>query len=81
METGKGNRSPARTRNSGAVMEAASKRTFSVADVFEYPLGTPNKTNRGIQVMRKRRLCSGNQTGKRLSSAHGEESFPLARCI
>ncbi len=47
------------------VMEAASKRTFQLLTVFEYPLGTPNKTNRGIQVMAENvAFAPGIQTGK-----------------
>src|SRR5438445_6949250 len=47
------------------VMEAASKRTFQLLTVFEYPLGTPNKANRGIQVMAENvAFAPGIQTGK-----------------
>ena len=33
-----------------SMMETASKRTFQLLTVFEYPLGTPEKSNRSIQV-------------------------------
>jgi hypothetical protein len=47
------------------VIEAAAKRTFQLLTVFEYPLGTPNKTNRGIQVMAENTsFAPGIQTGK-----------------
>jgi hypothetical protein len=47
------------------IMEAASKRTFQLLTVFEYPLGTPNKTNRGVQVMAENfAFAPGIQTGK-----------------
>jgi len=47
------------------IVEAASKRTFQLLTVFEYPLGTPNKTNRGIQVAAENvAFAPGIQTGK-----------------
>src|SRR5262249_28813352 len=46
-------------------MEAASQRTFQLLTVFEFPLGTPNKTNRGIQVFAENvKFAPGIQTGK-----------------
>jgi hypothetical protein len=46
-------------------MDAASKRTFSLLTVFEYPLGTPNKTNRGVQIFAENvAFAPGIQTGK-----------------
>jgi hypothetical protein len=52
-------------QNKKRVMEAASKRTFQLLTVFEYPLGTPGKTNRGIQVMAENvAFAPGIQTGK-----------------
>jgi hypothetical protein len=47
------------------LVEAASKRTFQLLTVFEYPLGTPNKTNRGIQMMAEHAaFAPGIQNGK-----------------
>jgi hypothetical protein len=47
------------------ILEAASKRTFQLLTVFEYPLGTPNKPNRGIQVAAENvAFAPGIQTGK-----------------
>ncbi len=47
------------------LIEAAAKRTFQLLTVFEYPLGTPNKANRGIQVVAENMaFAPGIQTGK-----------------
>jgi hypothetical protein len=47
------------------IIEAASKRTFQLLTVFEYPLDTPNKPNRGIQVAAENvAFAPGIQTGK-----------------
>ena len=47
------------------VIEAAAKRTFQLLKVFEYPLGTPNRANRGIQVMAENTaFAPGIRTGK-----------------
>jgi hypothetical protein len=47
------------------LLEAASKRTFALLTVFEFPLGTPSKTNRGIQVFAENvKFAPGIATGK-----------------
>jgi hypothetical protein len=64
METGK-EIVAGEDENRRRVIEAASKRTFQLLTVFEFPLGTPNKTNRGIQVMAENvAFAPGIQTGK-----------------
>ncbi len=46
-------------------LDAASKRTIHLLTVFEYPLGTPGKENRGIQIMAvKVSFAPGIKTGK-----------------
>jgi hypothetical protein len=51
--------------NKRRIMEAASKRSFHLLTVFEYPLGTPNKQNRGVQVLAENvAFAPGIQTGK-----------------
>ncbi len=48
-----------------SMMEAASKRTFQLLTVFEYPLGTPEKSNRSIQLIAENvAFAPGIQTGK-----------------
>jgi hypothetical protein len=47
------------------VVEAAAKRTFQLLTVFEFPLGTPNKPNRGVQVIAENTsFAPGIKTGK-----------------
>lgn len=51
--------------NKRRIMEAAAKRSFHLLTVFEYPLGTPNKPNRGLQVLAENiAFAPGIQTGK-----------------
>jgi len=76
----KGNRRR-RDQNKRRVMEAASKRTFQLLTVFEYPLGTPNKTTAESKSMAEnRRLAREFRPAKTIFSSW-RRIFPLARCI
>lgn len=54
-------------------LDAATKRTIHLLTVFEYPLGTPGRENRGIQVIAvKISFAPGIKTGKDYLALVGE---------
>jgi len=47
------------------MLERAGKRTYHLLTIFEFPLGTPGKTNRSVQVLAENvSFAPGIQTGK-----------------
>lgn len=47
------------------MLDTASKRTYQLLTVFEYPFGTPGKPNRGIQMIAENvAFAPGIQSGK-----------------